>query len=63
MLCYRDMTFCADTCANFKCERNAQNINHAHVEVVGLPVAYMSLKDSRLCIGYEKPLPVGQRRG
>lgn len=55
MLCYRDRAFCADSCANTKCSRNEAKIDHEAADRLGLPIDYMSCKDTVLCEGYKAP--------
>lgn len=53
MLCYRDMMFCSDTCANFTCRRNLTTIDIGSYQQNGLPVTVASFKDN--CEEYLKP--------
>lgn len=47
MICYRDVSWCSDAprCATENCRSRLTQEHKAHADSLGLPIAWMSLKD------------------
>jgi hypothetical protein len=65
MICYRDMTFCSEKCANLGCPRNyTEDVRFAaeawwqtfYMPQKPPPVAFSNFKhDKKYCAGYREP--------
>ena len=47
MICYRDVSWCSDAprCTNMDCRSRITDEQLAHADALGLPIAWMNLKE------------------